>query len=528
MKKRSTLLSWITWIAIVILICLLLFSIIILWGRIFAASMPDSWITHLWRFVRSNCIAQSFMLWLRSCPIYEVCKAFAYDSEGKLEPLSYLLGLMGCVSFAAGAVNEVKSTRSFGMLMRDVIHYNFPFHAIIQIFLYSLFAVTGAYACLKNVGLVAGVCLIGVFLCFVYSLTMTFFLFFSHEAKEFLVTCYIKGVLNKEAKKIRKARRKLPANGNPDDLRKQWLRVAGICTLDYAKYIGQQWTKGNILQVHRDSPKTKEGFLIELLICGITEDTSWLAPRILHNSNNQCGLFMAKDFDQMFPDSNDYEPNGAKHVLFTKSLSYMKESISSVAGALEQDIRRCSQVWEQLLSEIDNPKKQAQLVYVILAEASTRPWQIFTIMSMGLLSHLGISKCEYTTPNNVETVQQKIASLFELKLFADGLVPEEKNCTPLSFNDRWSEIVYLSAGVLQWIHALGLVGDNVETDVVYNLLREVPKGMSETGFLQLIHDREKYIVLSFLLFAFDNPDAYRELSAYIVYDLETKMYQELF
>lgn len=527
MKKRSTLLSWITWIAIVFLICLLLFSILILWGRIFAANMPNSWITRLWRSVRSNCIAQSFMMCLRNCPLYEACKAFAYDSEGKLEPLSYLLGLMGCVSFAAGAVNEVKSTRSFGMLMRDVIHYNFPFHAIIQIFLYSLFAVIGAYACLKNIGLVAGVCLLGVFLCFVYSLTMTFFLFFSHEAKEFLVTCYMKGVLNKEAKRIKKVRRKLPANGVSDDTRDQWLRVAGICTLDYAKYIGQQWIKGSILQVHRDSPKSKEGFLIELLICGITEDPSWLKPRTLYSAKPS-GLLMAKDFDQMFPSSKDYEPDGAKHVLFTKSLSYMKEPIHSVAGELEQDIRRCSQVWEQLLSEIEDPKKQAQLVYIILAEASTRPCQIFTIMSMGLLSYLGISRCEYATPNNKETVQKKIASLFDLKLFADGLVPEEKACIPQSFSDRWSEIVYLSAGVIQWIHALGLVGDNVETGVVYNLLREVQKGMSETGFLQLSHDREKYIVLSFLLFAFDNPDAYRELSAYIVYDLETKMYQEFF
>lgn len=279
MKKKSTLLSWITGISITILICLLLFSVLILWGRIFAASMPDTWMTHLWSVIRNNCIAQSFMGYLRSCSLYEACKELARDSEGTLAPLSYLLGLMGCVGFAVGAINEVKSTRSFGMLMRDVIDYNFPFHAIIQIVLYSLFAAIGAYACLKNIGLVAGVCLIGVFFCFAYSLIMTSLLFFFHKAKEFLVNCYIKGVLNKEARKIKKESKKLLATSDSDDTRKKWLRIAGKYTLDYARYIGQQWTKGNILQVHKDSKKSREGFLIELLICGITEDTAWLKSR---------------------------------------------------------------------------------------------------------------------------------------------------------------------------------------------------------------------------------------------------------
>lgn len=117
MRKRNAVLSWVAKILILLLCFLLFASYALLWGRLFAPIMPDSPLTLLWKAMRDCPIVKLFMNWLRHLSFYAACCQAARNADGSMEPLKYVLEVMGCVSFALGAVSEIKATRSFGMLM---------------------------------------------------------------------------------------------------------------------------------------------------------------------------------------------------------------------------------------------------------------------------------------------------------------------------------------------------------------------------------------------------------------------------
>lgn len=509
MRKRNAVLSWITGIMIVTLSLLLFSSFALLWGRVFAPSMSDSFITLVWQCIRDSSCAKGIMSWLRQLPCYEAFCNAARDSEGKMEPLKYIIELMGCVSFLLGAINEVKSTRSFGMLMSDVIHYVFPFHLAIHAPLYALFAVTGCYACLKNVGIAAAFCFLGTTICFIYSLIMACCLFISSKAKEGLVTFYIKGVMTSELRKSKKI----------DD----WRKNVGACVLDYAKYVGQQWTKGNILQIQRNNKWAQEELLINLATFDLTADTSWLNERLTPNSID-IELRIPKDFVKIFPDSMPYKKEDARYTLFTKAIPFM---YNKDGEPLELDIRRCSQIWEQLFSQLENEKRKAQMAYAVLWEARASDWQIFTLMSMGLLEYLGITKCDYVDSDIKQSIEKKIAFLHNIRMSASETIPEENLSNHYDFNDNWAEMMYLAAGILQWMLSMNCIAEDDGDMIVQNLLKVVQVSMSDERFIRLKQNSEKYVVLSYLLLAYDNMDIREEMSAYVTQYLVPEVYTKL-
>ena len=497
MRKRNAVLSWITGIMIVILVLLLFSSFALIWGRVFAPSMPDSSITRIWKWIRDGNFAKGIMRWLRGLPCYEACCNAARDSEGNMEPLKYILELMGCVSFMLGAINEVKSSRSFGMLMDDVIYYVFPFHLIIQAPLYALFAVTGCYACLKNVGIAVAFCFLGIKICFIYSLIMACCLFVSSTAKEGLVTFYIKGVISS----------KLCRSEKIDD----WRKTAGECVLNYAKYIGQQWTQGNILQIQRNNKWAREELLINLATFELTADTSCLHEQLTPNSV-AIELRVAKDFEKIFPDSVPYQKENARHVLFTKAIPFMYDKDCET---FELDIRRCSQIWEQLFSQLENEKRKAQMAYAVLWEARASDWHVFTLMSMGLLEYLGVAKCNFADSNIMQSIEKKISFLHNVRMSASETIPEENLSNRYDFDDNWAEIIYLTAGILQWMLAMNCIPEGDGDALVQDLLKAIQVSMSDERFVCLKRNSEKYVVLSYLLFAYDNVDVRKEMSAYV-------------
>ena len=67
MRKRNVVLSWLVGIIITVLLALLGTSFALIWGRVCAASMPNSIITNLWRTVRDNHLAKAVMFFYDRC-----------------------------------------------------------------------------------------------------------------------------------------------------------------------------------------------------------------------------------------------------------------------------------------------------------------------------------------------------------------------------------------------------------------------------------------------------------------------------
>lgn len=501
MRKRNVYLAWISGFLIFALLLLLLSSYALLWGRLFVPSMPNSHLTSLWRLIRENRHITTIMNFLRHMSAYEAVCSAARDSEGKMEPLMYIIELMGSTGVAMGIINEVKSTRSFGMLMSDVIYYVFPYHLIIQAPLYMLFVVTGCYSCLKNVGIAASFCLLGIFVCFIYSVIMICCLSVSSRAKEKLVIFFIKGVIVDEFNKHKDT--------------EDWRKTVSLFVLDYAKYIGQQWSKGNILQIQRDGKWEQEKMLINLASFSLTSDSNQLNEKLTPDVS-KFELRIPKDFEKIFTIQMQGEQIDAKYILFTKLIPFMKQEI---VDSLEIDIRRCSQIWEQLLSQIESQKHQAEIAYALLWIANSSGSQIFTLLSMGLLEYLGIAKCKNADSNIGQSIEQKITFLHNIHMSASETIPEENLSKPYDFNDNWAEIMYLAAGALQWMVSMNCINEDDGKSHVRHLLYAVQENMTDKGFINLTKSCDMYHVLSFLLFLFDNLDIREEMSAFMIQQL---------
>ncbi len=528
MRKRNIPLLIAAITVSILLALIILFAWALLWWKLFAQNMPDSLITIVLRWIRSTDFAKEFMNGLRQLPFYNACCSVARDSDGTLEPLKYFLGLMGCVSFVVGAINEVKSTRSFGMLMRDVIDYVFPLHLLFQTLLYAGLAVTGGYACLKNVGMAAAVCLLGTAVCFLYSLTMAWCLFVSPKVRERMVTFYIKGVMTRELRDRKKQNPDDEENPGdekiPDYEGNESKRNVGSCVLDYAKYVGQQWTKGNILQIQKNRNWVDESLLINLTVCGLSSDIQWLDEQLIpcFTSGN---LSIANDFCKIFPDSKEYKLDCARYVLFTKALHYADNDCG--IRNLGNDIRRCSQIWEQLFTDIESKKRKTQMAGALLCIAKASSWPIFTLMTMGLLVYLGVAKNEYENEDAKKSLGEKISFLYDIRQSVSEAIPEENLSSSRDFNDTWAEIVYLAAGVIQWMVSTGCIRKEDGEPFVSDLLENVRSHMSNKGSVVIQMHTEKYVVLSYLLFAYENSDMGKHITAYIMQYLQPDINKKL-
>lgn len=501
MRKRNIALTCAAGILFALLLLLLLFTFAFLWGRVFAPSTPTSQFTLVWQWIRNIQSAKNFMAWLRQTPFYAACCNAAYDAAGTLEPLKCVMGLMGSVSFLLGAINEIKSTRSFGMIMRDVIDYAFPFHLYIQAPLYALFSITGYYACTKNIGIAAAISLFGLTLCFTYSLCMAVCLFIYPKLRENLVLFYINGVTTGRYRKRK----------NKNDHKK----TTGVCVLDYARYIGQQWTKGNILQIQRNNKWKEEELLINLSVFWLTSEKKWL-KETLSPKGKKAELQVPKDFHSIFTDAQAYDNESAKYVLYTKALPFMG---NKTVAELEINARRCCQIWEQLFSPIEKEKRKAQLAYAILWHARSSNSQIFTMMALGLLIHLGIPRCDDANSDEAPDQEKKVRFLYDIHSSASETIPEENLSNVQDFNDNWAEIVLLAASSLQWIQDIESNTKSVNNLLIYNLMQSFSKYVSGTGLGKIEQHFEKYIVLSYLLFTFENNETRGDMTAYVTQHL---------
>lgn len=97
----------------------------------------------------------------------------------------------------------------------------------------------------------------------------------------------------------------------------------------------------------------------------------------------------------------------------------------------------------------------------------------------------------------------------------------------LGFNDAWGEVIFLTAGILQWMVVLNCITEDVGGPLISDLLAVIQRNMSDSGITHLIQCSEKYVVLAYILFSFDNPEKHRDLSAYILQCLEPVVCRKL-
>lgn len=520
MRKKNNAMCWI--IVIIILLSLLLgTSLALIWGRVFAPSIPDSQITVLWRFLRDNCVARGIMSWLRSIPLYDALCYAAHSSDGTLAPLMFLLELLGAVSFVFGAVNEVKSTRSYGMMMSDVINYVFPLHGIIQVLFYGLFAIAGSYACHKNIGIAAMLCLSGLGICFLYSVFMAAYLFGPQKYREKLVYSYIKAIMTEEISSLTETT--ALSSIQKSNMMLTWQRNAGARILDYAKYVGEQWNSGVTLQIHRDGQISPEELLIRLTICGLTTNIDILKKQL--NKNGPSDLDIGDSFAKIFPDANCYGQDIAEYVLYKKGMHFEEDKD---VERFRQDVRRCSQIWEQLFNEVENEKRRAQMAHAILSEAQITNWHIFAMLSFGLLNYLDLAKNSYSEQIDQETLVSKMDFLFSILQVANDAVPEEYSTNISKFTDAWGELIYLAAGIIQWMVVTNCVNEDIGEWIEMDVLPQIRKrNVSAPRISRLKRHKNKYIVLAYLLLTIKNPEKHRNMSVYILQYLEPVVSQKM-
>ena len=73
--------------------------------------------------------------------------ALIYNSDGKMEPLAYLIGLGGIISLFLSTVNKRSAERAFGILLRDVVKFFFPCYNEIMFWCHGFFWIFGSYCC---------------------------------------------------------------------------------------------------------------------------------------------------------------------------------------------------------------------------------------------------------------------------------------------------------------------------------------------------------------------------------------------
>ncbi len=501
-------------------LALLLSAFALIWGRVFAPALPDGLITKHWELVRSWNHSRQFMSWLRSWTWYPaLCHGFR-DVDGSLSPLLYLLGFMGSVGFATSAINEIKSHRSMGMLMSDVIRSLFPLHMWIQVVFHSLLALVGWYACTKNVGIAAAFCCAGLLVSSVYSLLMARAVLFSDKVKKGIVTFYMKDIMRKKLEST-------PDNTKNTKCRKSEsnsvnTKEAELCVLDYAIYLGQQWNQGNILQIHRKTNGLQEKTLIHLATCALSGEKQFLknlnapeyAPQVSHPKR------FKEDFDTLFPDAVSYGSRRGEYVLFTKGLHFMDDQN---VVKVKHSIQYCSQIWEQLFTPIQNDANKARLAWVVLKEAWAAPWVIFSMMVMGLLKYLGLAKLDDPESELKTSLQQKIGFLYAARQAAKDFIFEEKEKQRQCDNNMWSEILFITAALFQWMD----FHERVSLEIGEVLICSIKDGLLPEISSLLEQDLEIYVVMAYLLFSDENEKTHSGISAYMMRYLEPEVRRKL-
>lgn len=452
----------------------------------------------------SNCIFTQYYHDLIGCfPKIPSFLAFISKSiragDGSLDPIQTILNLCGIVSFALTAINEISSTRSYGILLGDVIDHFFPFHKVFMIFLHGGFFLLGSYSCEKGIGSVACLSLIGLFLCLIYSFLMAWRFVFSKKAKRNRVNKYLSHMLGRGISSKASSKKK-----------SHWNKRVKECILDYATYVGELWNRTSY-QYSSIGKKSDELQLVKAAY-------AWLIAKPIKQIK-ECPVtnyyVFADVFEEIFgfhADSNRRPINYGDYLLFTQCLRY---DAPNKRSAFQDDVIKCSTVWENLFAQIENPYRQSQMAHAVLSTAYKVDAKCFVLFSCGLIMHTGILNysCAETDP------AKRIEGAFDFFRSISRANWETQPTWKLDVQDgfltAWCEIIYVVIGALLWSSAFGQYSpDLIDSARRYARRGIVSASISDSVLSNIEKLHSIYSAYGYILFCAANVDVYKDISAY--------------
>lgn len=492
MKKNR--INWIGRFLITFLGVILAVSIWVFFGRVFLGIFDDCWFVQSYNwFIKLPIISQYIGLICQS-DIYFAISFAAHAADGSLSPILELLKLMGAVSFVLTAINEVSTSRSFGILIGDVVKHYFPQHRIILLAFHSAFFLLGWFACEKHVGIVAVVCLVGLLLCFTYAFVMFWCFLLYPPAKKNLVFRYITYRMSN------------PLYSMLDLQKKEQ------CVMEYASYIGETWTRSS-----HQSSIDEESFLITIV-------HNWLqniSSNTMNEDNQKNFVGPLKVDDEMLNfkpvfhtvfglKENEYDHLG-EYVLYTQCINFAAQNPRT---EFQQKIMCCRRVWENLFAQMnDSPRKNAMAV-AILNAARKKGKVCFVLFACGLVLQCGILN---PLPHNADVTEQIENRL----LFLRGLSAaswEQQSLSGLTGCSKdtavWCELVYIVLGAFLWSDAFRLIPLEDSEQLRHAARKSIVSASLPRDILNSMRESwDIYAAYAFILFSTANISVYNELTA---------------
>lgn len=428
-----------------------------------------------------------FLGWIPK--VYRCLRDLVHTSSGGLEPLAYLVGLTGLVNFTLVAVEALVTKRTYGILLFKVIDFFFPHYHAIQFGLYFCLYILGGFSCKIGYGQVAALCALGLTVCFIHAVIMYAMLHLSKVKQQKLVIRYM---------------HRIDCGGASNEYRAD--------VHDFSDYVNQEWRSGSIAQADSCRDIDLGG---ELLYClrRILEDKKVLPPMV-HSKN------IPEAFFSYFVGSSYPEVDRAQYVMYTQIAPCLAAFPASLKS-IQYSTQECQYLWERLLRGDEFGLWQSRLVGKVLSSALSdkEPSLVFPL-SLGLLRHLELSCPHEGDVLDEKALYQQIAGRMDF-LFQ---ILKESVSNPLAdthkseeVNDTWVQLEYLAIGIIQWATELGYIPDKIGNKATYNAVEVLARVVREEHILvELAHNTEAYMVISFVLFAIENPDIANDLSVYAI------------
>lgn len=482
---------------IVFMLTMLLSALTLMWGRIFARHLTACPLTAIWSCIRSMPRVQSLMQYIRGSSFYACLAEVTRDNNGEMTNLCKWIESMGIVSVFFSVINEQLSLRRYGMLMKDVVKYNFPFRLFFQVVLHPAFAVSGIVACHKNIGIAAMMCFCGILICFLYSLNLLRCIVLSEKARRKRVLKYIN-------------HKKGFDNGDNKDIQSHIHDI----TLSYAEYLGAKWSHIAPSQSHYDEIKEEDARLIDLFTHSIFPPESSTSKNFSHNAKLDASL--AKScLLSYFPEAKNHPTREAPYILLVERMYLLESQGSSDYDSqpvfvLRKHVTKGREIWDVLFKQLADHRQRVEMASTILGTAYENQPLVFEVLSMGLLLHLGFAQCSITRENTAERAVQSVDFLMEIQsIYASTHISSD------IIHFAWKEIILTACNIVQWL----LILNQPITDISTKILSRLESNSSKVDMLRLNNNAHVYTTLALLLFAYENLDIHNSIPSYSLMQL---------
>lgn len=485
-----------------------------LWGRLMADFTENCIITIIYQSLRDNAELQHFIGSIREKELYQgLWNAARSITDGSLVPAEYILGLLGLVSVFLTTINEVLSTRSHGILLREVADHFFPFHRFLQIPMYIGFTVIGGYAAKKNVGMTTALCVLGLSVCFIYSVSMAWSLVFSQRSRSrkvyryFLHTLSLPLSLRGQTLPVNCPKLRKHMAIRREKTRHKWQNRAQKSVLDFAEYAGTQFNKSIKPLTEKNEPLERQ------LVGGVRR---WQKAERIKKTEEQPWMALTSAFETVFRCTEVQRENQAMYVLYTKCFPGAE---ADAAKDYKRNVLRSSYVWERLFDAIEGDHRRARVAYLLLAEARRQDAWIFASLAGGLLHWLRLDELDNLKAESEQPLDARIDFLFQVRQAAMGDIQTRKDAEV--FYKSWSELLCVAGLLLGCMEAL-----RPEHQDKYGKRRRcVQNSISENSLSisiidALNRDILRYAVYAYLLFSMENWDVCEEYSVYALHIVE--------